>query len=436
MKRSRWFSVVMKRTAALMLLGGSGISGVAVELSGWDAEGALTWKGALAPGIATVETAPSASGPWTPVRNVFSLSSTGSVALARESATQFRRVRSDLMEPGAAGFRTLVGAYGLLETIAGNGAGQEDPVSYWSEFYEGVPGSWAALSRPHYAMADRTGRVFIADKNSHSVLRVDLDGTIHTHAGSHEGGFEGEGPLAATQMKLRFPNALWVRGDGTVYVLDTGNGRVRRVDLEGTMQTLFVATSNGGELEGGRTLWVNDTETLAYFGAETRVRSWTPSAGLRTVASGFSEIGNLCVEANGNLIVADRGAHYVYRVTPAGVRSILAGNGKTSGGGHGSPGRSTGLYGVRGVWPMPTGGFLLLTHDGCQLWYLDAGGTIWRLLNGDGGRTHAGDGLPFYSAEPRISEGRSVTLDPQGNILVCESDWGYVRRIRFERLPD
>ncbi|MGH7968959.1 MAG: hypothetical protein ACREIC_09565, partial [Limisphaerales bacterium] len=72
-----------------------------------------------------------------------------------------------------------------------------------------------------------------------------------------------------------------------------------------------------------------------------------------------------------------------------------------------------------------------LTHDGCQLWFMDTAGIIHLLLNGASGHTHSGDGLFFYSPSPIISEGRSVTVDYDGNILVTESDWGYVRRIRF-----
>jgi len=90
---------------------------------------------------------------------------------------------------------------------------------------------------------------------------------------------------------------------------------------------------------------------------------------------------------------------------------------------------------VRSAWSVPTGGYLLLTHDGCQLWYLDGGGTVRLLLHGGRGRTHGGDGQFFYTPEPTISEGRSVTMAYDGSILVCESDYGYVRRIRFQRLP-
>jgi hypothetical protein len=214
-------------------------------------------------------------------------------------------------------------------------------------------------------------------------------------------------------------------------VLDTDNGRVRRVDTNGIMTTLFMATADGSPLSGGRGLWVKDDETLAYFCAGTKLRKWTPSGGVKTLASNFIELGDLYVESNGDVLVCDRGANYVFRVSPAGASTIIAGNGTVTGGGDGFPALQTGLFGVRGVWPVPTGGYLLLTHDGCQLWYLDTAGIVRLLLAGGGGRTHAGDGMFFYSPDPKISEGRSVTMDFEGNIVLCESDYGFIRRIRF-----
>lgn len=398
-------------------------------------DGRLAWTNAPVPGICTVESAVSVQGPWTALQNVFSTNAGGSATVAPADSARFYRLRAVPVAATAQGFTNLVQAYGLLETLAGIGAGQTDGVSYWQPWYEGGLAAWAALSRPHFAMADGAGNVFIADKNSHSILRVTPEGTIHTHAGTHFGGFNGEGPAVATTLQLNFPNGLWVLPDGTVYVLDTENGRVRRVNTNGLMTTLFLATATGSALEGGRGLWVKDDETLAYFCAKTRLRKWTPAGGLQTVASGFVELGTLYVEGNGDILVCDRGAHYVYRVSPSGAKTILAGNGTTSGGGDGALALATGLNGVRGIYPVPTGGYLLLTHDGCQLWYLDTAGIVRLLLNGWGGNLHAGDGEYFYSPEPKISEGRSVTMDAAGNIIVCESDWGYVRRIRFQRLP-
>lgn len=335
------------------------------------------------------------------------------------------------VSPTAQGFTNLAYSYGLLETLAGSGAGQTDGVNYWQSWYEGWPAPWAALSRPHFAMADRAGKVYIADKNSHSILVVAPSGTIRTFAGTHVGGFNGEGPAPATTLQLNGPNGEWVLPNGTVYVFDTDNGRIRRVDTNGVMATLFMATTDGSPVSGGRGLWVKADESLAYFCAGTKLKVWTPAAGVRTLASNFGELGNLIVEASGNVIVCDRGSNRVYRVTPAGAMTTIAGSGLTTGGGDGSPALQTALYGVRGVWGVPTGGYLLLTHNGCQLWYIDSAGIVRLLLNGAGGRTHAGDGWFFYGPDPKIAEGRSVTMDADGNILLCESDYGFIRRIRF-----
>lgn len=400
----------------------------------------LGWAEARPPGICVLQTASSPQGPWTPAGSAYGVGSDGTMALPPQEAplpTRFHRLEWLTVPPTSEGFSHLVQAHGILETLAGNGSGQADGVNYWQEWNEGEPAVFAALSRPHFALADSSGNVYIADKGSHSILRVDTRGRIHTHAGTHLGGFDGEGPAPATALSLKEPNGLWVRADGTVYVLDTGNGRVRRVSTSGGMVTLFRATPDGSPLAGGRSLWVRPDETLAYFGAETRIRVWTPSGGVRTLASGFSELGALHVEGTGNLLVCDRGAHRVYRVTPSGIRTPIAGNGTPTGGGDGFPALATGLNGVRGVWTLPIGGILLLTHDGCQLWHVDTAGTIRLLLHGAGGRTHAGDGMHFYQPDlPMISEGRSVSLDPQGNILLCESDWGYIRRIRFAPIAE
>jgi hypothetical protein len=348
---------------------------------------------------------------------------------AGQSVPSFAAVSAD------ASFTQLLHSYGVLETLAGNGFGRDD-VNYWRAEFEGGPGTNAALSRPHYAMADRAGNIYIADKNSHSVLRLQPDGTIHTYAGTHVGGYNGNGPMPATQLQLNFPNALWVRGDGTVYVLDTDNGRVRRIGTNGIATTLFQASKKGGSIAGGRMLWVKSDESLAYFGNKKRLQRWTPGRGVETYADGFAELGTFYVESGGDLIAADRGGDLIYRLKPDGSREILAGNGTTHGGGDGFPALQTGLNGPRGVWPAPTGGYLFLLHDGSQLWHMSADGTMHLLVNGAGGKTHSGDGKYFYQpSEPKISEGRSVSVDGAGDIILCESDYGYIRRIRFQNNP-
>lgn len=434
--RSPFVGPMVRGLALLALLGAlHSPAEPALRITTFDRSGSLAWTNAIVPGVCTVEVAGLNNG-WTPHENFFATAPTGRVTVSLAPSNQFLRLRAVDVSATAPGFTNLVQAYGVLETLAGDGIGRTDGVSYWQPQFEGADARTVSLSRPHYAMADRAGNLYIADKNSHSVLRLAPDGTIHTHAGTHTGGFNGEGPLAATNLQLNAPNALWVRADGTVYVLDTDNGRVRRVDTNGMGTTLFLAKSDGSALNGGRCLWVKDDETRAYFGNETRIRRWTLGNGVQTLTSGFAELGTFYVEAGGDLIAADRGAHYVYRITPDGTKTLLAGNGSTSGGGDGFPALQTALSGARGVWPVPTGGYLFLMHDGCQLWYMDTASTMHLLLNGAGGTTHGGDGAFFYDpAQLKISEGRSVSLDYAGNIILCESDYGYLRRIRFQRLP-
>ena len=86
---------------------------------------------------------------------------------------------------------------------------------------------------------------------------------------------------------------------------------------------------------------------------------------------------------------------------------------------------------------MPTGGYLLELHDGAQLWYIDTANITHLLVNGLGGNVfeQAGDGQFFYNpTQTLIGEGRSVTMDYKGNIVMCESDYGFVRQIKFLRL--
>src|SRR5205085_9141065 len=153
--------------------------------------------------------------------------------------------------------------------IAGKGQFNQDGSNFWQASYEGGPATKANLSRPHFAMADRAGNIFSADKDSHSILKVTPDGRIHTVAGTHVGGDNGDGPAAGTSLQLNFPNGEWVRSDGTVYILDTGNSKIRKLDTNGVMTTLF---SVGSGIAIGRGLWVKDDESLCYFCSGTELR--------------------------------------------------------------------------------------------------------------------------------------------------------------------
>jgi hypothetical protein len=400
------------------------------QITSFSREGRIAWVNAFPKGICTIEAAPAPVGPWKPVRNLFTTDSAGAASVPAAKDGQFFRLLAVDISGGVQGFQNLVASYGLLNTVAGRGDFAQDGMNNWRPEFEGGPAAQAELSRPHFAMADDAGNIYIADKDSHSILKVTPDGTIHTVAGTHAPGDNGDGPAPGTTLQLKFPNGEWVRGDGTVFILDTENGKVRRLGPDGVMTTLFTV-SNG--IKSGRGLWVRDDEQLAYFASGTDLRKWTPGGGVKTVNNNFTDLGNLVVDSSGAIIATDRGANAVYRVV-SGNRTRIAGNGTTFGGGDGFPALETGLAGVRGVWLMPNGGYLLATHAGSQVWCVDPDGIIHLLVDGIAGSVHAGDDDWFYSPGLKISEVRSVTMDRDGNILITENDFGFIRRIRFQRL--
>ena len=323
--------------------------------------------------------------------------------------------------------------YGLLTHIAGVGADQN--VNSWAAAYEGASAVAVELSNPHMAQADAAGNIYIADKESNSILKVTPAGTIHTVAGTHVAGFNGDGPALTAQLNQ--PNGVFVLADGTFYIVDLGNLRLRRVGTDGQLTTIVQETS----LLGGRALWVSPDEQLIYYAgrdalSSPSIKRWTPGGGIEVVTSGLISIGNITVDPIGRPIVTEDTGHSVYRVEPGGAKTLLAGNGTTFGGGDGFPATSTGLNRVRGVACLPTGGIFLATQKGSHIWYVDTGGTIHKMIDcAASGNINAGNGLAYTEPGVKMSEPRAITIAPNGDLIITASDYGHIRVVKCVRPP-
>ena len=127
--------------------------------------------------VAATLPADSLTNPWRVQQNYFTTTPTGQGALVPNSSNRFfRLVAVDVSTKTPLGYTNFVASYGLLHTVAGNGYGAVDGSNYWHANFEGGYATNAALSRPHFAIADAAGSVFIVDKDSHSVLKVTPDG--------------------------------------------------------------------------------------------------------------------------------------------------------------------------------------------------------------------------------------------------------------------
>src|SRR5437773_1529009 len=119
-------------------------------------------------------------------------------------------------------FDDLSGSFGSTLILAGvHHTTTSNPdgtaINFWTSDFEGANATEVGLSNPHMAAADAYGNIYIADKASHSVLKITSDGTIHTFAGTHVAGFNGDGPASATDLQIYSPNGLFVFPSGVVY---------------------------------------------------------------------------------------------------------------------------------------------------------------------------------------------------------------------------
>jgi len=416
-------------------------SGVSAELSitSIDTNLTVTWTNAFSAGVISPQVSDSLFDPWEPLQNQFTTESTGSVVITLNTIPHFYRVvAADISTNDPSHYTNLISAYGLLTTIAGKGdfgANQNN----WLPEYEGAPATNVNLSRPHITFADKDNNLIIVDEQSGSILKLKPDGTIHSFAGTHVNGFNGDGPAPATSIKLNRPNGGWMGTNGIFYVLDTFNSRVRRICTNGIMSTLITTSGNfGGE---GRGLWVNSSETVAYYCAGSALVKWTQTGGIVTVRTDFVDLGNIIGDdETGELYITDRGGHSVYHMTTNGTLTRIAGNGTTSGGGEGSLATDTGLNSPRTLCFLPNGGYLIGEHDpGNRIWYVDPASIIHRIMVGspdENSVKFAGDGEWFYAnpTMPKVHKVRAINLDRLGNIILTENDLGFIRKIEFKRM--
>ena len=172
-----------------------------------------------------------------------------------------------------------VDAAGVITTVAGTGT---------AGYRAADDGGAATLARINFSSdvaADSSGNLYIADTNNHRIRKVNTAGVITTIAGDGTGSFSGDGgPAAAAQLNT--PYGIAADGAGNVYIADTINQRIRKIDAGGVITTVAGTGTGGFSGDGGPP-------------AEAQISS--PS--------------HIAVDRAGNLYIADAGNHRIRKVT-------------------------------------------------------------------------------------------------------------------------
>lgn len=191
---------------------------------------------------------------------------------------------------------------GIITTVAGGGTGGD-----------GEPATEAALGTARAVAVDPVGNLHIADGNR--IRKVDTDGVITTVAGTGVGGFSGDGG-PATAAQLNSPRGMAFDAAGVLYIADSYNNRIRKVDTAGVITTVAGDGSGGFDGSGGK-----------------------GDGGAATSASLYHPLG-VAVQGSGNLFIAEYASDTIRRVDSSGRIDTVAGMG------------SRGLLGDGGFAPL------------------------------------------------------------------------------------
>jgi uncharacterized protein (TIGR03437 family) len=261
------------------------------------------------------------------------------------------------------------------------------------------PAKNAALFTPLGVAVDSAGNVYIADSLNNRVRKVDTSGNITTVAGSASPGFSGDGG-PATSASLFNPIAVAVDGNNNLYIADGSNARIRKVNAAGVISTVAGSLLPGFSGDGG------------------------PATSASLLLPG-----GVAVDGNGNLYIADIGNNRIRKVTAAGTISTVAGNGTKgfSGDGGSATSASLNLSSAHIGLAVDGAGNLYVTDSGNnRVRKVTASGTI-STIAGNGVAGFSGDGGPATSAG--LSSPTDVTLDSSGNLFIADSKNNRVRKV-------
>lgn len=278
-----------------------------------------------------------------------------------------------------------------VTTIAGNGE-----KGYGGD---GGPALQGSLNMPHEIQFDRAGHLYIAERDSHVIRKVDAtSGVISTVAGTGVAGFVGDGG-PARQAQLRQPHSIVFDRDGTLLICDIGNQRIRRLHLDTGIIETWAGTGQPADTPDGAPV------------------AGTPLRGPRTMATA----------ANGDLYLALREGNAILRIdAKSQTLHRVAGTGEQGYSGDGGPALAAKLGGPKGLAWAPGQLFVADTENHAIRRIDLASGMITTVL-GTGVR---GDGPETSPLACKMARPHGLLADASGALYVTDSEAHRIRLLK------
>ncbi len=263
------------------------------------------------------------------------------------------------------------------------------------------PAVKARLNQPFDVALDSQGDLYITDTFNHRIRKIDhTTGTISTIAGNGTKGFSGDGG-PAVRAQLNEPYGLVIDPQGNVFFADRLNFRVRRID--GTTSAISTVAGNGSKV---------------YFGD-----------GEPATKAGLVEPNGVALSRDGKtLLIADVAGHRIRRVDlTSGLITTFAGTGRPSHDGDGGPADLASIWGARAVDVGPDGSVYILEREGNRLRVVNPKTGIITTVAGTGTKGYTGDGGPALTTT--FNGPKELAVDSKGNIWIVDTENHVIRRI-------
>jgi trimeric autotransporter adhesin len=328
---------------------------------------------------------------------------------------------------------------GILSTVAGSGTAGFSG--------DNGPATAAALNGPNSVVVTPAGDIFIADSSGFRIRKVS-GGTITTVAGTGVAGFSGDGGPAVSAM-LRFIPSMALDAAGSLYLGDSSNGRVRKisngiittvagngnygvVEEEVPAVSAFLNSPYSVAVDFAGTVYIADTSNSRVRKVENGVITTvagTGSAGFSgddgpAASAMISRPQGLAVDAAGDVYIADTGTRRIRKVSN-GIITTVAGNGSSGILGDGGPATEASLNFPSGVAVDPDGNLYIADTSSHRIRKVSDGKITTIAGNGTGG--FSGDNGPATSA--MLREPRDVAVDTAGNVYISDSRNHRVRKV-------